>query len=429
MNETNKQEEYEIIRERIKTRPINQKKLFRRTVVTAAMAVIFGVLACITFLVLEPVFSNLLSPEEESKTNIVEIPLEEEEILPSDLLLEDETISQPPVIIREIGDETTAIQDYSQLYYELYNLVGDTKKSLVTVTGVSQDIDWFNNEYERKGVASGLIVANNGLELLILTEADIIDDTESINVTFFNGYISEGSIKGIDKNTGLAIVAVPNSQLTALLRDESIIANLGTSRTSRLLASPVIALGRPLGNVESVEYGMITSKDNTLNKIDNNYEVITTDMYGNALSSGLLINLDGEVVGVIYQKSTFSDSSTISALGITDIKKTIERMSNGNTRSYLGIYGTDVNPDAINQGVPAGAYVTGIEMNSPAMNAGIQNGDVITKVEGYDITTFSVLTEAILSHNAGDVISITVRRLSGEEYRDVTIEVELDEMR
>ena len=35
--------------EKIKERPINKGKLFRRTVTTAAMAVIFGSIACLTF--------------------------------------------------------------------------------------------------------------------------------------------------------------------------------------------------------------------------------------------------------------------------------------------------------------------------------------------------------------------------------------------
>jgi len=429
MEDINKQEEYEIIRERIKTRPINQKKLFRRTMITVAMAVIFGVFACITFLVLEPVFSNLLTPEEEATANDVVIPLEEEETLPQDMLLEDEEVDRTPIIIREeVGSNTTAIQDYSNLYNEMYDLVGSVKKSLVTVTGVSQDVDWFNNEYEKKGVTTGFIVASNNIELLILTESRVITDSENINITFFNGYITEGTVKGTDRNTGLAVISVPKTKLTKVLLDEKLIAQLGTSRTSRLLAAPVIAMGRPLGNIDSVEYGMVTSKNNIMHLADNNYEILTTDLHGNEFSSGVLINMSGEIVGFIYQNSPFSDDTTISALGITDIKKTIERMSNGKSRAYLGVMGTDVIFDAINQGMPAGAYITGIDMDSPAMKAGIQNGDVVTQVDGYDITTFSVLTEAILLHEPGDIISITIRRLSGEEYRDVTIEVQLDEM-
>ena len=54
---------YEMIKERMKERPINRRKLMRRTIITVSMAVIFGVFACFTFLVLEPVLSNLLYPE------------------------------------------------------------------------------------------------------------------------------------------------------------------------------------------------------------------------------------------------------------------------------------------------------------------------------------------------------------------------------
>ena len=51
--------------EKIKERPVNKKKLLRRTLITVSMAVIFGLVACFTFLVLEPVISNWLYPEEE----------------------------------------------------------------------------------------------------------------------------------------------------------------------------------------------------------------------------------------------------------------------------------------------------------------------------------------------------------------------------
>ena len=60
------------------------------------MAVIFGVLACITFLVLEPVFSNILHPEEEPE--LVEIPMDTDEILPEDMIFEDEEKEQAPQI-------------------------------------------------------------------------------------------------------------------------------------------------------------------------------------------------------------------------------------------------------------------------------------------------------------------------------------------
>lgn len=426
---TQQQEEYELIRETIKTRPINRKKLFRRTVITAAMAVIFGVLACITFLVLEPVFSNLLSPKDEQPVaEVVKIPLQEDEILPQDMILQEETPSPSPVIIKEVGDNSSSIERYSHLYTELYNISRDTRRSTVTVTGISEDIDWFNNTYENKGQTTGLIVANNGIEQLILTDYETIRDAQSIKVTYFNDLTVEALVKGTDSNTGLAVIAVKNYMLPSVLLDEKLIAKLGSSRSGSLLGIPVIAIGRPLGNIDSIEYGMITSKGNMLNLVDNNYELMTTDLHGNKDSTGVIYNLSAEVIGIIYQKGP-ADSSIISVLGISDIKKTIERMSNAAPKAYLGVIGTEVTAYAASQGIPQGAYVTGVDIDSPAMKAGIQSGDVITKVDNIEISTYSIFTEAIAIHEPEEEASITVRRMGVDGYKDVTITVVLGELR
>ena len=74
--EQNKQSDFMI--EKIKERPVNKKKLLRKTITTVAMAVIFGLIACVTFLTLEPVISNILYPEE--KPDPVIFPEEQEEM-------------------------------------------------------------------------------------------------------------------------------------------------------------------------------------------------------------------------------------------------------------------------------------------------------------------------------------------------------------
>ena len=72
--------------EKIKERPVNKKKLLRRTLITASMAVIFGLVACFTFLVLEPVISNWLYPEEEPQ--VVVFPEDQDEMSPEQMLTE-----------------------------------------------------------------------------------------------------------------------------------------------------------------------------------------------------------------------------------------------------------------------------------------------------------------------------------------------------
>ena len=49
MEENKNQDNTDFMIEKIKQRPLNRRKLVRRTLITAAMAVIFGMVACFTF--------------------------------------------------------------------------------------------------------------------------------------------------------------------------------------------------------------------------------------------------------------------------------------------------------------------------------------------------------------------------------------------
>ena len=87
----NKESDFMI--EKIKERPINKRKLLRRTLTTASMAVVFGLIACLTFLLLEPVINHWLYPEEPPE--MVELPEDTEEIPPEDMLVQDEPEDTP----------------------------------------------------------------------------------------------------------------------------------------------------------------------------------------------------------------------------------------------------------------------------------------------------------------------------------------------
>ncbi len=147
---------------------------------TVSFAVIFGLIACVTFLVLEPVFSNWLYPEEEPKP--VTFPQVEEEILPEDMVQTDsqleenlEDIEQEQVVTETIVEKVELeISDYQLLYNKLYTVSKECSRSIVTVTGVKLDVDWFNNPYVSKGQASGLIIADKGKGLLILADKQAV---------------------------------------------------------------------------------------------------------------------------------------------------------------------------------------------------------------------------------------------------------------
>ena len=94
-------EDYKFLQEQIKDRPINRRKLIKRSITTILMAIIFGLVACITFILLEPVFSKMIEPKPAEEEPPVVVISEEDELLPEDMLSEktiEEDLYQPPVL-------------------------------------------------------------------------------------------------------------------------------------------------------------------------------------------------------------------------------------------------------------------------------------------------------------------------------------------
>ncbi|MGN1147805.1 MAG: S1C family serine protease [Lachnospiraceae bacterium] len=433
-SEQNKQSDFMI--EKIKDRPINKKKLLRRTVTTAAMAVIFGLIACLTFLILEPVFSNWLYPEEEPQT--VVFPEEADEMAPEDMLVEEEEQVSLQEAVESVISEDEQIQkilDNIQLdkthYVQLYEAMADYTKelsySMVTVTAMTSDVDWLNDTYESEGQTYGVIVASNGKEYLILTDRNTIKQAESITVTFCDGTKSDAVIKQMDSQTGLAVVSVPIVQMAESTRKEVKVASLGSSNGKNMVGTPVVALGCPMVTVGSVEYGMIAATGSTLYKVDANYRLLLTDMYGSSNSTGVLFNMHGQIIGIITANNVSTDmKNNITAIGISDLRKLIENMSNGKEPAYMGISGMDVTVEANQEmSVPFGAYVREVAMDSPAMLGGIQPGDVIVEIGGSSIDNFSNYTSELLRLQAGQTVTVVVQRLVQDSYKEMEMEITL----
>lgn len=430
------QDKADFMKETIKQRPLNRKKLIRRTLITAAMAVIFGLVACVTFLLLEPVISNKLYPEDEPSTVVLVEEKEEEEILPEDMIADDSDIAaespsptalQDEQIAQVLSEVQFSLEDYETLYDELAAVAEEVQKSMVTVVGITSDVDWFNNVYESEGAVSGVIVADNGKELLILTNYAAIAKAETLDVSFVDEMEYEAVLKQKDTDTGLAILAVAKNQMQAQTLEAVMPISLGSSAGNNLVGNPVIAIGQPTGVMDSVCYGNITSTSTMTDLPDAKYKKLMTDIYGSTQATGILVNLKGQVVGIIDHSHNSSDlENMVSAIGITDLRKIIERMSNNKEISYLGVYGADVSLQIHEElGVPYGTYVTEIDMDSPAMTAGIQSGDVISAVNGENIVSYQELISALLDAEPEETMNLTVLRQGTDGYAERKLSVVL----
>ena len=459
--EQNSQNDFMI--ERIKTRPINHRKLFRRTVITAALAVVFGLIACFTFLVLMPVISSWLYPEEERSTNMVVFPEDQEEMSPEEMLAENlptesptptptltpdpEEISleeeQMKELLRELLDQIILDREnYSQMYKALrdyvYNGYEDADGKhvsalshyMVTVRGITSNVDWFDNVQESSNQASGLVVADNGRDLLILVDYTSLQKAESLAVDLDGGsYRVAAELKGLDVNTNLAVVGIELDSIPEDLIETGkvAVANLGSSNGNNLVGTPVIAVGRPMGTSDSIGYGMITSASTQITEPDRNYRLLLTDIDGSKDAEGVLFNLQGQVIGMITGNKTGSDMlNLINAYGISEIKKIIQKLSNQNAFAYLGVSGVNVTSEAHqDMGVPYGAYVTEVDMDSPAMLAGIQAGDVITVINDNAVASFNSYTTMLMDFTPGETVQLTVMRQAQDEYREMSFSIQL----
>ena len=434
--EENRNQETDFMKETIKQRPLNRKKLIRRTLLTVSMAVIFGLVACITFLLLEPVISNRLYPQEEPSTIVFEEEPVEEEILPEDMIADESEMnpepSQAPALEEEqieqvLSEMELGVEDYTSLYRGLSAIAREAQKSMVTVVGVTSNTDWFNNAYENEGVISGVIVADNRLEILILANINAIEEAEALLINFADNREYAAQVKKKDNITGLAILSVDKSSMNPNTLEEISIMQMGSSVVSSLLGSPTIAVGQPVGMTDSFCYGFITSMGTELHMPDASYKLLTTDIYGSTEATGILINLKGQMIGIIDTNNYHNNmKNMVCAIGISDLKKMIENMSNNRDIAYLGIYGSDVTPEINREmGVPFGVYITETDMDSPAMNAGIQSGDVIIRVDDEPVETYKDFVTYLTTKRPEQQISIGLLRQGPDGYTGMKLEVTL----
>ncbi len=417
------QQKFEFITEKVKERPINKKKLIRKTLLTVSMAAIFGIIACLTFALLEPVISNWLHPQE--KIEKIEIPLVSEEILPEDMLEHEEEAGPSQEVLNSIKNEMQLdTKDYQKLYQSIHNLVLSVQSAEVTITGVSTEVDLFQSAYESTAKSIGYIFAQTSSEIMIMAEYDSVLQNENLEITFIDGSRETASIRGVDTNTNLAVLTVNKKDMSLSTQDVIGYLNLGSSSLSTLIASPVIAMGNPLGQ-RSVVYGMITSVDTVISMADRNYKLLTTDIYGSETASGILMDLNGKVVGIINQNYNAEGlENLISALGISEIKAALQRMSNGDENAYVGIRGADLPVDVSKtKEVPVGVYVTGIEMGSPAMEAGIQSGDIIIRMDKSKIITFADYGKVLNTWTPGDTKDIYLMRKGQDGYKSAKVQI------
>ena len=414
------EQEFSFVKEKIKKQPFYQNKTLRRAALQLIFSVVCGAVACFVFVIVHPWMERTFGEQEMTE---ITIPQEEEEETVTEP--QEETEDEEPVVITEPRE--LEVEDYADLYTKLKEVADTAGKSLVTVTASSSGTDWFNETYESRRELSGLLVGNNGVELLILAPYSQVEGADTLQAAFADGSTLAAVLKNYDSVTDLAVLSVNLADVEEDTLESIRMAELGSSKSLKA-GEPVIAVGSPAGIAGSVKYGNLVASGYKVSVIDGEYNLLITDMERSEKGSGVVLNLSGQVIGLLedsYLNS--SNEGALTAYAISDMKDIIEHLSNSQDLVYMGIHGTDVTEEISEaQGIPAGVYVTGMEADSPAMNSGIQAGDIITEINGKTITSLSQIREMLLKFSREQVIQVVVMRQGKDGYKEIECSVTLN---
>ena len=255
-----------------------------------------------------------------------------------------------------------------------------------------------------------------------------------MTITFADDSAVAAEIQGTDTSTDLAVVKVAMSDVDSSTLSAIAVATLGDSDSLSVGESAVV-IGNALGYGQSVTTGVISALNREVQleaedgtAITN--ELIQTDAAVNpGNSGGALLNMKGEVVGIVSAKYSDTDVEGMGyAIPITSAKTIIEQLMNGqsvsdnssssSSNAYLGIAGVDVTSSlSSSYNLPAGVYVYGVYSNTGAADAGLTRGDVITAIDGNKVSGMTDIQSYLATKSAGDTVTLTVCSASSN-YKD-----------
>jgi Trypsin-like serine proteases, typically periplasmic, contain C-terminal PDZ domain len=132
----------------------------------------------------------------------------------------------------------------------------------------------------------------------LLVSLDRVKDASSIKIELNDDVAVDAVLQDYETELNLAVIAVNIADIPVKFLDSLAVARLGESY-SVMVGSPIIALGNPNGYPLSIDIGIITSKGRTVSITDNELDLFHTNMVFNDESDGVIVNLEGEVIGLI----------------------------------------------------------------------------------------------------------------------------------
>lgn len=401
-SEMNETPEYSFLQEVIKDEVGGTGKRKKRILRKIGVGIFIGLVACFTFSVIKPWVESRMSGDPDEVT------------IPRDTKQTAENEAD-----RSGKDGNGQKKDnYSKSVKSLSDVAKKGKRSVVSLlvlTGATIGNKEFVSESQS---VSGVLIADNGQELLIMGPTMEVGETQQIQATFCDGKKYRVTEKKSDANLELTIYAVKESQLEEKTAKSIRLAALGSSYEVKK-GDTTVLLGMLFGQGDAVGYGVLRSSTEKAERADGTYHILGAELAGFTGGSGIMFNRQEEVIGIICDAAgEDAKEELMHAYAISDIKDVMQFLANGESVPYIGIHATDVSENiAEDRRIPRGIYVDKVEADSPAMRAGIQSGDVLTAIGGTDIENFEQYHELLMEEKEGTHLLIKgYRRGAKDQY-------------
>lgn len=410
-----KNDNYDLYTEHIVKEPWkNSKRILKKGASLVAMAVFFGLVAGLVMIIVYKTGKNYL---DDNKAAMNETTSSTDGSESKETDPEDTTVPPIEEITTEIPStvpiDNEKLNDYMGYYKALKSVADKAGLSVVTVTAAKQGVDFFNSTYQNIADEYGIVISSDSTGYYILTEYSLVKNSENIQVTYYDKTVDTAEFVAGDTTTDMAVIK------TGSLNTAVVPVQFGNS-DAVLKGDLLVATGKLYGFNGTIGYGIATGVNNSVNDTDSIYRLINTDISGTATSNGVILNLHGEVVGIITMAYNSDNTNFITAYAINDVRNLMQNLVNKKNMPYLGIKGQTVTDEiAATNKIPKGIYISAVETNSPAYKSGIQSGDVITQINGTEINNMESFMMQLEKNNPGDNVNVTIKRRGREDYKEI----------
>ncbi len=389
-----------------------QKKRLGRVMTVVLLAIMFGIIASVAYRASDYVLTHFL---EDNKRN----PVDLRPSLPLGTQIGDSTPDGNVTV------DPTVLEQYDLLMKGIRQVAQDLAPGVVTVTTIRRDYDSiFDEEVPIATEHTGIILADNDVEFLVLVNASDLyrNRVDSISVTFYNGAVESGEVTALNKELDLAIVRVPHKNHSEDERKEIRVISVGDS-SALSAGSAVIAIGSPTGKNLSVDTGIISSMNDVCYITDTSVSLMYTSMFGYEDSFGILVNMKGEMVGVITNK--FADGhKMLQAYSINELQPLLGYMMNDRSPNEFGVIFRDLSkPELDELKMENGIMITEVLPDSVAYQCGFRRGDIITQIEEHEIYFASQFFTVLNHYVAGQKVEVIFYRNGKKIAKPVSLKI------